>query len=69
MESVRTATGRRKHTIATLSKLPGLDARYQSGWGRPQQMRRDPIARGRGRQRSYRQTNWLQAEARSSVSP
>jgi transposase len=32
VESVRTATGPRQHTIATLGKLPGLEARYQSGW-------------------------------------
>lgn len=32
VESVRTATGPRQHTIATLGKLPGLDDQCQAGW-------------------------------------
>ena len=32
VESVRTAQGPRQHTVATLGKLPGLDATVQRGW-------------------------------------
>jgi transposase len=32
VESVRTARGPRQHTVATLGKLPGLDAAVQRGW-------------------------------------
>jgi transposase len=32
VESVRTARGPRQHTVATLGKLPGLDATVQRGW-------------------------------------
>jgi transposase len=32
VESVRTARGPRQHTVATLGKLPGLDAGVQRGW-------------------------------------
>lgn len=32
VESVRTATGPRQHTIATLGKLPGLEESSQAGW-------------------------------------
>lgn len=32
VESRRTVSGPRQHTIATLGKLPGLDAQVQAGW-------------------------------------
>jgi transposase len=32
VESRRTASGPRQHTVATLGKLPGLDERVQAGW-------------------------------------
>jgi hypothetical protein len=32
VESRRTASGPRQHTVATLGKLPGLDGRVRAGW-------------------------------------
>src|SRR4026208_1775446 len=32
VESRRTASGPRQHTVATLGKLPGLDGRGGAGW-------------------------------------
>ena len=32
VESRRTARGPRQHTVATLGKLPGLDAQVHAGW-------------------------------------
>jgi transposase len=51
VESVRTARGPRQHTVATLGKLPGLDAAVQRGWedidalleGRPSPPRQWPL--------------------------
>src|SRR6266852_9278948 len=32
VESLRTASGPRQHTVATLGKLPGLDEKVQASW-------------------------------------
>ena len=32
VESRRTASGPRQHTVATLGKLPGLDEKVQANW-------------------------------------
>src|SRR5512137_648640 len=32
VESRRTASGPRQHTVATLGKLPGLDEQVRAGW-------------------------------------
>lgn len=38
VESVRTATGPRQHTVATLGKLPGLDESVRAGWEQVEQL-------------------------------
>jgi len=65
VESRRTASGPRQHTVATLGKLPGLDERVRAGWeslddlleGRPPARQLELSGGGQGMEPSWQQVD------------